>query len=61
MTKNNSLSEINNTLDDKQIPVLTSTKFLGLNVTYTLTCSNHTDFLTKKIKVFYLVVKSQRA
>ena len=48
MTKNNSLSEINTTFVDKQIPVLTSTKFLGFNVTCTLTCSNHTDFLTKK-------------
>ena len=50
VTKNNSPTEINITYDDKQIPILTSTKFLGINVTCTLTWSNHTDFLTKKIK-----------
>jgi hypothetical protein len=47
VTKKNSPSEINITFDDKQIPVLTYTQFLGLTVTSTLTWSNHTDLLIK--------------
>ena len=56
VTKKNSPTEINITYDDKQIPVLTSTKFLSLTVTSTLTWLNHTDFLTKKLsKTCYLI------
>jgi hypothetical protein len=56
VTKNTSPTEINITYDDKQFPVLTSTKFLSLTVSCKLTWSNHTNLLTKKLsKTGYLI------
>jgi len=47
VTKNNNPTEININYYNKLIPVITSTKFLGLTVNCTLTWPNHIDFLTK--------------
>ena len=56
VAKNNSPNEIDINCDDMQIPLDTSTKFLGLTITCTLTWSNHIDFLTKKLsKTCYLI------
>ena len=46
-TKNNNQIEININYDNRLIPAITLTKFLGLTVNCSLTWTNHIDLLTK--------------
>jgi len=55
-TKNNNQIEININYNNKFIPTITYTKFLGLTVDCSLTWINHIDSLTKKLSTtFYLI------
>ena len=49
ITRNNNQIEININYGNKLIPAITYTKFLGLTVNCSLTWTNHTDLLTKKL------------
>jgi len=48
-TKNNNQIEININYNNKPIPTITYTKFIGLTVDCSLTWINHIDLLTKKL------------
>jgi len=49
-TNSNNQIEININCNNKSIPTIAYTKFLGLTVVSSLTWLKHTDLLTKKIK-----------
>jgi len=49
ITKNNNQTDININYDNKLIPAITYTKFLGLTVNCSLTWTNNIDLLTKKL------------
>ena len=51
----NNQIEININYDNKLIPAITYTKFLGLTVNCSLTSTNHTDLFTKKTKQYMLL------
>ena len=55
ISKNNNQIEININYDNKLIPAITYTKFLGSTVNCSLTWTNHIDLLIKKTKQYMLL------
>jgi len=57
-TKNNNQIKININYNNKFIPTITYTKFLGLTVDFSLTWMNHIDLLTKKLSTTCYLIQN---